>query len=101
MSEKDPAKRTMKERMATAVMRWNLPAIAVLVGIEIACVVILKDKTLIAVISTATGGVITALINERLVLIQYMFGSSKGSEDKQKTIDRKLTEKAKKDETVD
>ncbi len=79
----------MIERIASTIMRYNLPAIGVLVGIEIVCVVIINDKTLIAVISTATGGVITSLINERLMLIQYFFGSSHGSKQKQKIIDSK------------
>gem|GEM_PF-4099800 len=85
----------MSERVAIIVMRYNLPAIALLVLIDIVCVVILQDKTLIAVISSVTGGVVTSLINERLMLIQYFFGSSKGSEDKQKTIDKELNVKNK------
>lgn len=86
--------------MASIIMRYNLPAIAVLVGIEIVCVMLIDDKTLIAVISGVTGGVITALINERLMIIQYFFGSSQGSTDKQKLIDRQMNGKTEKDETV-
>jgi len=86
-------KKPMNDRVAAIVMRYNLPAIAVLVAIEIICVIIINDKTLIAVVSTACGGVITALLNERLMLIQYFFGSSKGSEDKSKTLDRELNKK--------
>jgi len=93
--EKSPTKTAMSERVAIIVMRYNLPAIALLVLIDIVCVVILQDKTLIAVISSVTGGVVTSLINERLMLIQYFFGSSKGSEDKQKTIDKELNVKNK------
>lgn len=80
----------MNDRIAAIIMRYNLPAIAVLVLVEIGCVIIIDDKTLIAVVSVATGGVITALINERLMVIQYFFGSSHGSKQKQKTIDKTI-----------
>ena len=83
----------MKERLAAAVMRYSLPVIIALIVLDVFFIVILEDKTLIAVVSGLIGSVITALINERLTLIQYFFGSSKGSDDKQKTIDKKLEEK--------
>jgi len=38
----------------------------------------IDDKTLIAIVSAVVGSVITALLNERLTLIQYFYGSSKG-----------------------
>jgi len=93
--DQNPSKKTMSDRVASTVMRYNLPAIAVLVIIQIACVIIIEDKTLIAVVSTATGGVITSLINERLMLIQYFFGSSHGSKTKEKTIDDSMRKKDK------
>lgn len=83
----------IKKRLASVVMRYNLPIILSLVLIEIVTLVYLEDKTLIALISASIGSITTALINERLMLIQYFFGSSKGSEDKQKSIDKKLNEK--------
>lgn len=77
----------MADRIASQIINWNLPAIAALVVIEILTIIYMEDKTLIAIISSAVGGVTTALINERLTVIQFFFGSSKGSKDKQKVIE--------------
>jgi uncharacterized membrane protein len=49
-----------------------------LVILEILSVYFIDDKTLIAIVSAVVGSVITALLNERLTLIQYFYGSSKG-----------------------
>ena len=77
------AKNAMADKVARQVINWNLPAIALLVVIEVLCVIYMDDKTLIAIISSAIGSVLTALINERLTVIQFFFGSSMGSKEKQ------------------
>lgn len=68
----------MEKLIVNIVMKYNLPLVAFLVILEILSVYFIDDKTLIAIVSAVVGSVITALLNERLTLIQYFYGSSKG-----------------------
>lgn len=76
--------------IASTVMLWNLPAIALLLVIEICCIIYLKDYgEILAIISGAIGAVVQALISERLTVVQFFFGSSQGSKKKQEHIEKK------------
>lgn len=71
--------------IATNVMSRNLPAIGVLILVEILSIIYLRERVeVIAIISTAIGAITQALITERLTVVQFFFGSSKGSKDKEK-----------------
>lgn len=75
----------MADEIAGRITKWNLPAIIGLVVIDIIAVAMLKeDPALIAVISGFVGSAVTALTVERLSVINFFFGSSKGSKDKDK-----------------
>jgi hypothetical protein len=71
----------ISDRIATRIMNWNLPFLLVLVAINIACVKHF-DSVLLAIISNILGQVIQMLINERLTVINFFFGSSLGSREK-------------------
>ena len=77
------------DEIASAIITWNLPVIALLLIIEITCVIYLKNEpALLAVISSAIGAVSQALISERLTVIQFFYGSSLGSKKKQEKIEK-------------
>lgn len=78
------------DNIASTVMQWNLPAIGVLLIVEILSIIYLRDEaTVLAIISTAVGAVTQALITERLTVVQFFFGSSHGSKKKQQHIEDK------------
>lgn len=80
-------KSELADKVGNNVMLWNLPAIALLLIIEVVCIIYLKDKVgVVAIISGAIGAVIQALITERITVIQFLYGSSKGSKDKQEKL---------------
>jgi hypothetical protein len=71
------------DEIAESVIKKNLPIIGILIGVNIASVIFLKDKgELIAIISNFIGIAIGQLFNERQQVISFFFGSSQGSKDK-------------------
>jgi hypothetical protein len=72
----------MADSIADNVIKRNLIFVAILVIVQVLVVMYVEDKTVIAVISSVIGGVITALLQERQQVINFFFGSSKGSKDK-------------------
>lgn len=86
-SSRDMYKETeheMADSIADNVIKRNLIFVAVLVVVQVGSVIYIDDKVLIAVISSACAGIITALLQERQQVINFFFGSSKGSKDKDK-----------------
>lgn len=78
----------MADEIATRVIKWNLWVVLLAVIIEIGAVLLLDDKVLIAVISGAIGSITTALLQERQQIINFFFGSSRGSKNKDKLINK-------------
>ena len=75
--------RVMTDKLATRVMTWNLPGIFLMVLINIGCVKFL-DSALLAIVSNVIGMVINQLNGERNNIINFFFGSSLGSKEKDK-----------------
>lgn len=75
------------DRIAFRIMNWNLPVLAAMVIVNIVCIKFF-DSTLLAIISNVLGQVIQMLINERLTVINFFFGSSQGSKEKSEIINR-------------
>ncbi len=74
----------MADKIASQIIRFNLPVILILVIINVLLVHYLKDNaTLIAIASNIIGVAIGNLFNERQAIVNFFFGSSIGS--KQKT----------------
>lgn len=83
-------KNDKQDRIAEQIIRYNLPVIFLLVCINIALVYFLRDKeysTLIAIASNIIGVVIGNLMNERQAIINFFFGSSMGSKEKQEKLE--------------
>lgn len=74
----------MADSIADRVIKWNLWVVMIAVIIEIFSVMFIDDKVLIAIISGAIGSITTALLQERQQIINFFFGSSRGSKDKDK-----------------
>lgn len=74
----------MADSIADNVIKRNLIFVAVLIVVQVLVVMYVEDKVLIAVISGAIGSVTTALLQERQQVINFFFGSSKGSKSKDK-----------------
>lgn len=80
------AKSTMQDTIATKIINNNLPFIVLLVLINIAVVYFLRDKeysVLVAAVSNIIGITIGNLFTERQSVVNFFFGSSIGSKDKQ------------------
>ena len=82
------AENKMADEIAKRVIVWNLWIVFLAIVIEILVVIYMQEKTLIAIISSAIGGLTTALLQERQQVINFFFGSSIGS----KTKDKQLNE---------
>lgn len=96
IQDKDSARKMYVEEhdkadsIATKIIDWNLPVIGVLLGIEIACIIYMREyPEVLAIISAAVGGVTQSLISERQTVVQFFFGSSMGSKKKQQHIENK------------
>jgi hypothetical protein len=76
----------ISDAIAKRVMNWNLPFLVLLVAANIVCIKYF-DATLLAIISNVVGQVMAMLINERLTIINFFFGSSFGSQSKDKVIE--------------
>jgi hypothetical protein len=85
------AKNEMADRIARWVMIWNLPVIILLAGVLVACTYYF-DSVILALVSATIGGLITSLTSERQALINFFYGSSKGSKDTNEFIRKKLTD---------
>ena len=72
----------MADDIAKRVIKWNLVGVAIAIIVEVGSVMVIDDKVLIAIISGAIGGVTTALLQERQQIINFFFGSSRGSKEK-------------------
>lgn len=73
----------MADKIAVQVIRWNLPVIFLLVAGNLYIVDQFKeDPTLIAIASNIIGIAIGKLFSERQAVINFFFGSSIGSKDK-------------------
>ncbi|MEM9417161.1 MAG: hypothetical protein AAF963_02290 [Bacteroidota bacterium] len=81
------AKHEATDWVAKRIMTWNLLFIVVLVGANITCILYL-ESTLLAIVSNVIGQVTQALINERLTVVNFFMGSSKGSADKNEMLSR-------------
>ncbi|MDB9980491.1 hypothetical protein OAD61_00115 [bacterium] len=79
----------MADEIAKRVIIWNLWIVFLAIVIEILVVIYMEDKTLIAIISSAIGGLVTALLQERQQVINFFFGSSIGSKNKDKQLNKK------------
>lgn len=79
----------MADSIAKRVIVWNLWIVFIALVIEILVVIYMQDKTLIAIISSAIGGLTTALLQERQQVINFFFGSSIGSKEKDKQLNKK------------
>ena len=78
----------MADEIAKKVISWNLWVVFLAIAVEIATVVLIDDKVLIAVISGAIGGFTTALLQERQQVINFFFGSSLGSKNKSNQLEK-------------
>lgn len=78
----------MADEIAKKVISWNLWVVFLAIAVEIATVVLIDDKVLIAIISGAIGGFTTALLQERQQVINFFFGSSVGSKDKSNQLEK-------------
>ena len=79
-------KTQMADKIADRVINFNLWVVLFSIIIEILSVIYINDKVLIAIISGAIGGVTTALLQERQQVINFFFGSSIGSKEKNNLI---------------
>lgn len=78
---------TQSDKIADQVIKMNLPIIALLTIINISLVYFLQDKaTLIAIASNIIGVVIGKLLGERQSIINFFFGSSVGSKEKDEKL---------------
>lgn len=82
-------KTKMADQIADRVINFNLWVVLISIIIEILSVIYINDKVLIAIISGAIGGVTTALLQERQQVINFFFGSSIGSKEKNNLIANK------------
>jgi hypothetical protein len=71
------------DKIADKIINWNLIIILALVIIQV-LVIMYVDGQVAAVITGVVGTVIGALINERNTVVNFFFGSSQGSKDKDK-----------------
>lgn len=76
------------DEIAMRVINYNLWVVIVMIIIEIITVIYINDKILIAIISGAIGSITTALLQERQQVLNFFFGSSKGSKDKSSILNK-------------
>ena len=74
---------TQADKIADKIINWNLLIIMALVVIQV-LVIMFVDGQIAAVITGIVGTVVGALINERNTVVNFFFGSSQGSKDKDK-----------------
>lgn len=86
MEDKTEEEARMSAEIARRVIKYNLWVVLLALAVEVACVIFMDEKSLIAIISAAIGAIIQALLQERQQVINFFYGSSMGS----KTKERKL-----------
>lgn len=80
-------KSDMADTVATQIIKRNLPIIAVLLTINIAIVYFMKEfPNMIAIASNIIGIATANLFNERQAVVNFFFGSSIGSKEKDDKI---------------
>ena len=71
------------DRIAERIMKVNMPALLFLAGVQIAVVWAAShydlDAAIVAIVSNILGLVIKSLLDERLSVVNFFFGSSLGS----------------------
>lgn len=72
------------DEIADHVMTWNLPIIVVLVIMNILVVTFIEGGALIAIASNFIGMAMKQLMSERQTVMNFFFGSSMGSKEKDK-----------------
>ena len=82
-------KNEMADAVARRIIKYNLIIVFGLVMVLIACTIFLKDNVLLALISSTIGGVSAQLLTERMTIVQFFFGSSAGSKEKQALLNEK------------
>lgn len=73
------------DRIAKSVINWNLLIVLGLVAAQV-LVIIFVEGTIAAVITGVVGTITGALLQERNTVINFFFGSSKSSRDKDKKL---------------
>jgi uncharacterized membrane protein len=77
------------DSIADSIINYNLPIIAILVLVNIALVYFMRERSeLIAIASNIIGVAIGNLFNERQAIINFFFGSSIGSKEKDRKIEQ-------------
>ena len=77
------------DKIATKIIRENLPTIGGLIILNVGAVWLLEGKgEIIAIVSNFIGIAIGHLFNERQSVINFFFGSSKGSKDKSTLLNK-------------
>ena len=79
----------MADEIANKIIKFNLPVILGLVVTNIAAVMLLEGKgEVIAIVSNFIGIAIGNLFVERQSVVNFFFGSSQGSKDKQEQLNK-------------
>lgn len=76
-------KSDMADSVAKKIIDWNLWILLALVIIQV-LVIMFVDGQIAAVVTGVVGTITGALINERNTVVNFFFGSSQGSKDKDK-----------------
>ena len=83
------AKNDMADKVALQIISRNLPLIGILVVMNVAIVHLFKENaTLIAIASNVIGIAIGNLFAERQAIVNFFFGSSLGSKQKSKQLNK-------------
>jgi hypothetical protein len=80
------SKNTQADRVANSIMRWNLPAIVMLIIGNGAAVYYIENPAIAVAIGNIIGASISFLWQERQQIVGFFFGSSIGSKAKDSII---------------
>lgn len=71
------------DKIAERIMKWNLPALMMMAVIQAGVIWVAKmydlDVAVVAIVSNLLGLVVKSLLDERLSVVNFFFGSSLGS----------------------
>lgn len=77
-------KNQQADEISSHIIRYNLPIIAILVIVNVLIVYYMQENaTLIAIVSNIIGVAIANLFSERNTIVNFFFGSSIGSKEKE------------------